>query len=353
MNFRVPASIPSLPDLAAIREAARRIAPHVHRTPVVTSRTLDRMTGARLWFKCENLQRAGAFKIRGAANAVLSLSDEEAARGVVTHSSGNHGAALALAASLRGIPAWVVMPEDAPRVKRAAVEGYGATVVPCEPTAAAREEAAARVREETGAAMVHPYDDERVIAGQGTAALELLEQVAAAEAPGWRMGDGGTDGAGPPLDLVVVPVGGGGLAAGTAIAVAGAAPGVRVAGAEPAAADDAARSLAAGRRIPNPPGRVETLADGLKASLSERTFRALADGLSAIATVDEEAIAEAARTVWERMKLVVEPSAAVPVAALLAGALPLPERADGGPARVGVILSGGNADLDRLPWNRL
>jgi len=336
MNSRMPGSpdATSLPDFAAVREAARRIAPHVHRTPVVTSRTLDRMTGARLWFKCENLQRGGAFKIRGAANAVLSLGEEEAARGVVTHSSGNHGAALALAASIRGIPAWVVMPEDAPRVKRAAVEGYGATVVLCEPTAEAREETAARLREETGAELVHPYDDARVIAGQGTAALELLEQVAG-------------------LDLVVVPVGGGGLAAGTAIAVAGAAPGVRIAGAEPAAADDAARSLAAGRRVANPPGRVETLADGLKAPLSERTFRALSAGLAAIVTVDEDAIASATRTVFERMKLVVEPSAAVPVAALLAGALPLPERPDGEPARVGVVLSGGNADLDRLPWNRV
>ena len=332
-GMTAPADRLALPDLTAVREAARRIAPHVHRTPVLTSRTLDRMAGARLWLKCENLQRAGAFKIRGAANAVLSLGDEEAARGVVTHSSGNHGAALALAASLRGVPAWVVMPEDAPRVKREAVAGYGGTVVLCEPTAAAREETAARVREETGAALVHPYDDERVIAGQGTVALELLEQA-------------------PGLDLVVVPVGGGGLAAGVAIAVAGAAPGVRVAGAEPAAADDAARSLAAGRRMPNPPGRLETLADGLKSSLSERTFRALVAGLWTIATVDEEAIAAATRTVWERTKLVVEPSAAVPVAALLAGAIPLPERPDGEPARVGVVLSGGNADLDRLPWNR-
>ncbi len=227
-----PADPLALPDAAAVVRAAERIAPHVHRTPVFTSATLDRMAGAALFFKAENLQKGGAFKARGAANAVLSLSAEEAARGVLTHSSGNHGAALALAARARGIPCRVVMPEDAPRAKREAVAGYGADIVLCAPTGEAREETARRLVAESGATLVHPYDDPRVIAGQGTAVLELLDQVGA-------------------LDLVVVPVGGGGLSAGTGIAVAGMAPGTRVVGAEPAAADDAARSLAAGRRLPN------------------------------------------------------------------------------------------------------
>ena len=318
-----------LPDLAAIRRAAERIAPHVHRTPVVTSATLDRLTGARLWFLCENFQRGGAFKVRGATNAVLSLAEEVARRGVATHSSGNHGAALALAARLRGVPAWVVMPEDAPRVKREAVAGYGAEVVPCGPTAADREAAARRVVEETGATLVHPYDDPRVIAGQGTALLDLLAAV-------------------PDLDAVVVPVGGGGLASGTALAAAEAAPRLRVIGAEPAAADDAARSLAAGQRLGHPPGPVATVADGLKAPLSERTFQALQSHLHRLVTVGEGDIVAAMRLVWERMKLVVEPSASVVVAALLAtdlvAALGIPE------PRIGVILSGGNVDLDRLPW---
>ena len=256
-----------------------------------------------------------------------------AARGVVTHSSGNHGAALALAAAVRGIPVWVVMPHDAPRVKREAVAGYGAEVVFCEPTAEARAAACARLVEETGATLVHPYDDPRVIAGQATVALELLAEV-------------------PALDLLVVPVGGGGLASGCGIAVAGVAPSTLVVGAEPAAADDAARSLAAGRLLPNPPGPVATVADGLKASLAPRTFAALSHYLAAVVTVSEAEIMAALRLVWERMKIVVEPSAAVPVAALLAGraqeAVAAGER---GPwPRIGVVLSGGNVDLDRLEW---
>lgn len=328
------------PGFDDVRRAAVRIGPWVHHTPVLTCAALDRMAGARLHFKCESFQKGGAFKARGAHNAVFSLSDREAAAGVVTHSSGNHGAALALAAAHRGVPARVVMPRDAPRVKRAAVAGYGAEIVLCEPTAEARREAAERVRRETGATLVHPFDDPRVIAGQGTAALELFEQ--AAELGGGEPGVAG-------LDYLLVPVGGGGLAAGTAVAAAGASPATRVVGCEPAAADDAARSLAAGRLVPNPPGPVDTVADGLRTSLSELTFSVLAERLERVVTVSEEAILRALRTVWERMKIVIEPSAAVPVAALLSGGAVQGWEGER-PPRVGVILSGGNVDLDRLTW---
>lgn len=315
-----------LPDLAAIRRAAERIAPWAHRTPVLTSRSLDAMAGAHLFFKCENLQRAGAFKFRGATNAVFALGDEEAGRGVLTHSSGNHGAALALAAAHRGIRCWVVMPAGAPRIKHAAIAGYGAEVVECEPTLAAREATAARLAADTGATLIHPFDDVQVIAGQATAALELLAEV-------------------PDLDLVVAPISGGGLVAGTAIAVASLSPHTRVVAAEPAAADDAFRSFTTGRR--QPAGPAPTIADGLRAALAERTFRALREKVSAVVTVEEAAIVAAMRTVWERMKLVIEPSAAVAVAPLLAGATS-PARPG---ERVGVILTGGNVDLDRLPWS--
>jgi threonine dehydratase len=312
------------PTFDDIRRAAERLRPWVHQTPVLTSRTLDGWSGARLFFKCENLQRAGAFKIRGAGNAVLSLSDEEAARGVVTHSSGNHGAALALAARNRGIPAHVVMPRGSPRVKREAVAGYGAVVTECEPTVESREATARLVQEETGATPVHPYDDPRVIAGQGTAALELLEEV-------------------PDLDLIVAPVGGGGLAAGTALAASGLAPGCRVVAAEPAGADDTYRCFQAGERTPpaHPP---ETIADGLRTWVGALTFPLIQRLVCDVVTVSEEGIVTAMRHVWERMKLVIEPSAAVPLAAVLEGRLEVQGR------RVGVIFSGGNVDLDRLPW---
>lgn len=334
------AAPPALPDLAAIRAAAGRIAPWARRTPVLTSASADRRAGARLFFKAEPFQLTGAFKFRGAANAVLSLSGDQAAAGVVTHSSGNHGAALALAARLAGIPCRVVMPRGAPRVKREAVAGYGAEIVFCAPTAEAREAACARLVAETGGRLVHPYDDAAVIAGQGTVLLELLEEV-------------------PDLDAVVVPVGGGGLASGVALAAAEAAPGLAVIGAEPARAADAARSLAAGRREGHPPGPVETIADGLKAPLAERTFLALSAHLWSLVTVEEAAIVEAMRWTWERMKVVVEPSAAVPVAALFATDLVARLAAGsgggeggegGGGPRIGVVLSGGNVDLDRLPW---
>jgi threonine dehydratase len=313
------------PDLAAIREAAVRIAPHVHRTPVLTCRTFDERFGARLFFKCENLQRVGAFKFRGAVNAVFSLSDAEAAQGVATHSSGNHAQALALAARLRGIPAHIVMPENSPAVKVEAVRGYGGRIVFCEPTQAAREKALAGVVAETGACFVHPYDDPRVVAGQATCALELLGQ------PG-------------PLDAILVPIGGGGLASGTLLACSFTSPATSVYAVEPKGADDAFRSIRDGRIHPSTDPH--TIADGLRTSLGALTFpivKALARG---IVTVEEESIVSAMRLVWERMKLVIEPSAAVPLAALLEGNMAVTGK------RVGLILSGGNVDLGSLPWSR-
>jgi threonine dehydratase len=310
-----------LPDLAAIEAAHARIRPFVHRTPVMTCRTLDRLVEAELFFKCENLQRVGAFKYRGATNAVQSLTDREAARGVATHSSGNHAQALALAARTRGIPAYVVMPRTAPAVKRAAVVDYGAEIIPCEPTLQAREETLERVVEETGATFVHPYDDPRVIAGQGTAAVELLAQAGA-------------------LDVVLTPVGGGGLLSGTAIAVAGLSPETRVLAAEPRGADDAARSLASGELQPSVDP--DTICDGLLTSLSERTFTAIRRHVAGIVTVSDEAVVRAMHLVFERMKLVVEPSAVVGLAALMTAR----ERIVG--RRIGVVFSGGNVDLRTL-----
>ncbi len=317
------ADVKRAPTFGDIRRAADRIAPHVHRTPVATCETLDRIAGASLFLKCENLQKVGAFKARGATNAVLSLSDEEARRGVATHSSGNHAAALARAAAIRGIAAHIVMPRTAPPVKRAAVAGYGAEITECEPTLASREATLAQVVARTGATFVHPFDDPRVVAGQGTAALELLEEV-------------------PDLDVIIAPVGGGGLLSGSCITAAAVAAAVEVFGVEPAAADDAFRSLRDGRIYPsvNP----QTVCDGLLTSLSELTFTILRRHAAGILTVGEEAIVEAMRLIWTRAKLVVEPSAAVTLAALLSH----PERFRG--RRVGLILSGGNVDPDRLPW---
>eukprot|EP00913_Durusdinium_trenchii_P028379 g26607.t1 len=294
----MPQTIPEpTVGLNDIREAHVRIAPHIHRTPVMTCRSLDEIAGARLSFKCENLQKAGAFKSRGACNAVLLLSDELAARGVVTHSSGNHAAALARAAALRNIPAHIVMPENAPAIKIAAVKQYGGKITFCEPTLIAREETAARVQAETGATMIHPYDNDHIIAGQGTALVELLEEV-------------------PDLEFVVAPVGGGGLLAGTAIAAKALKGDVQVIAAEPAAADDAFRSKQAGRVIPveNP----ATIADGLRTSLCDRTFAAIAHHVDKILLAEESAIISAMRDVMERAKLVIEPSSAVPLAAIIA-----------------------------------
>ena len=311
------------PTLADVRRAAERIRPYAHRTPVLTCSSLDAMTGARLFFKCENFQKVGAFKFRGACNAVFSLSEEEARRGVATHSSGNHAAALSLAARLRGIPAHVVMPSTSRAIKQAAVAGYGGRIVLCEPTLASREATLEKVVAETGATVVHPYNDPRVIAGQGTAALELLEDV----------GD---------LDVVMAPVGGGGLLSGTAITVTAISPATRVVAAEPAGADDAARSMREGRIVPsvNP----QTIADGLLTSLGTLTFAIIREQVDQIVTVSEAAIVTAMRHVWERMKVIIEPSSAVPLGALLQGAF----EASG--LRVGIILSGGNVDLGRLPW---
>ena len=312
-------------DLDAVRAAAARIAGFVHRTPVMTSETLDRLAGRHVHFKCENLQKTGAFKYRGATNAVQKLSDAAAAKGVVTHSSGNHAQALALAARVRGVPAYIVMPRTAPLVKKAAVEGYGGIVTLCEPTLAAREETAARLVAETGGTLIPPFDHPDVIAGQGTAALELLEDV-------------------PDLDAVVSPVGGGGLLSGFCVASRGVNPAIRVFGAEPLGADDAARSKAAGRFIPQT--APNTIADGLLTSLGELTWPIIRDQVERVFTVTEDRIRAAMRLVWERMKLVIEPSAAVGVAVVLSDEF----RALAGVRKVGVVLCGGNVSLDKLYW---
>lgn len=312
-------------DLAAIRAAAARLDGVARRTPVETCATIDRLANRSVFFKCEQLQKVGAFKFRGAWNAVASLDDAVAGRGVVTHSSGNHAQALALAARLRGIAAQIVMPRDVSAVKWRAVEDYGGRVVPCEPTLAAREEALTRLQAETGATVIHPYDDADVIAGQGTAALELLAQVG-------------------PLHAIVTPIGGGGLLAGTAIAATAIQPGIRLFAAEPAGADDAARSKRAGVRIPQ--GTSTTIADGLLASLGALTWPVLRDDVEEVLVVTDREIVAAMRLAWERAKLLIEPSAAVALAAVLTERFRALDVGD----RVGVILTGGNVDLERLPW---
>jgi threonine dehydratase len=309
--------------LADIRAAQTRIRDRVHRTPVMTSATLNEKAGAQLFFKCENLQKIGAFKARGATNAVALLSDEEAKRGVVTHSSGNHAAALARAARLRGIPAYIVMPSTCPQAKVASVRRYGAEVILCEPTYAARESNAKSVVERTGAVFIHPFNDPRVMAGQGTLALELLEDV-------------------PDLTDVLCPVGGGGLISGVSAAIKSINPEIHVFGVEPKGADDAAQSLAAGKIIPciSP----NTIADGLRGTLGELTFEEIQRHVDGIVTVSEEEIIHAMRAIWEVLKIIVEPSGAVAYGALVDGQLDVPGR------RVGIILTGGNLDLESLPW---
>lgn len=311
------------PTLADIRAAAERIKPYAHRTPVLTSESLNQKVGAQVFLKCENFQKVGAFKFRGACNAVYSLTDEEAARGVCAHSSGNHAQALALAAQMRGIPAYIVMPNNAPTVKKNAVAGYGGLITFCEPTLQARENALDGIRLETGATLIHPYNDERVIAGQGTAALELLEEV-------------------PNLDAVIAPVGGGGLLSGTAIAATEIKPKIRVIAGEPQMADDAFRSMREGVIIPsiNP----KTIADGLLTSLGDLTFPVIRQRVEQVVTVSETGIVETMKYVWERVKIVIEPSAAAALAVLWEGKINL------GGLKVGVILSGGNVDLEKLPW---
>lgn len=311
------------PTLADIRAAHARIRDKINRTPVMTSETLDALCGARLFFKCENFQKIGAFKARGATNAVFSLSPEEAARGVATHSSGNHGAALARAARLRGIAAHIVMPENTAKPKIESVRRQGGRIIFCAPTATAREAAVARVVAETGATLIHPFNDHRVIAGQGTVALELLEEI-------------------PDLDLVIAPVGGGGLLSGTVIAGKGLRPGLRVIAAEPEAADDAARSFRSGKIVAME--QTSTIADGLRTSLGDKTFPIIYGQVDEIVTVSEAGIVAAMRQMWEVLKVIVEPSGAVPYAALHENKIAVAGQ------RVGIIISGGNLDLDHLPW---
>jgi threonine dehydratase len=302
-----------------ILAAAERIAPWVHRTPVLTSRAIDARCGGTVFLKCENFQKVGAFKFRGAVNALLQLDESRRRSGVVTHSSGNHAQALALAGRLLEVPVTVVMPRTAPAVKREATEGYGARVVPCEPTLADREATVAAEIDKHGLSLVHPFNDWNVIAGQGTAALELIDQAG-------------------PLDIIIAPVGGGGLLSGTALAVRGRSPETRVIGAEPARADDARRSLETGSIQPSNDPR--TIADGLRTSLGPFTFAVISRHVDRIVTASEAEIVEAMRFVWERVKIVIEPSSAVAVAPLWNGPL------DVNGLRVGVILSGGNVDLE-------
>jgi len=323
MTTRNSEGAPGALTLDAIRAAHERIRDKIHRTPIMTSETLDSLAGSRLFFKCENLQKVGAFKARGATNAVLLLSAAEAASGVVTHSSGNHAAALARAAKLRGIPAYIVMPSNSPQAKQASVRRYGGEIILCEPTLVAREATAREVMQRTGASFIHPYDNLHVMAGQGTTAIELLEDV-------------------PDLDAILCPVGGGGQLSGIAVAAKAMRPEIRVIGVEPAAADDAARSLKAGRILPA--GTPVTIADGLKTSLGEKPFAEIQRLVDDIVTVREASIVQAMRLIWEVLKIIVEPSGAVSYAGMVEGSFKLPG------ARIGIILSGGNLDLERLPW---
>lgn len=312
-----------IPDFDDVLAAHERIAPHIHRTPVLSSQYFNQLSGAELFFKCENLQKAGAFKARGATNAVFGLDADTARRGVTTHSSGNHAGAISYAAARRGIQATVVMPRDAPRVKREAVLGYGARVIECEPGSEAREAALNAFVAESGAEFVHPYNDPRVIAGQATCAKELLEDYG-------------------PLDAVIAPIGGGGLVSGTCLSVSHMAPATLVYAAEPANADDACRSLKAGYIIAD--NAPQTVADGLKTPLKDLTWHFVSRHVQDIFTATEEEIIAAMRLTWERMKIVIEPSCAVPLAVILKN----PEVFAG--KRVGVIITGGNVDLNALPW---
>jgi len=313
----------NIPSYKQVDKAHIRVRQYAHRTPILSSASINRITGAKLLFKCENFQKVGAFKFRGAINAVMSLSDGAAGRGVATHSSGNHAAALALAARKRGIDAYVVMPENAPDIKKKAVAGYGATIYFCKPTLKARESALAEVIAETGATEIHPYDNSDVISGQGTAAKELLEDE----------GD---------LDLVLAPVGGGGLLAGTALSVSHLSPGTKLIGCEPEGADDAYRSFLKGEIVPS--NNPKTIADGLLTSLGNRNFAIIKKKVEQIVTVSEDSIVEAMRLVWERMKIVIEPSSAVPLGAILEGKI------DPRNQKIGIIISGGNLDLENLPF---
>jgi threonine dehydratase len=312
--------IPTYDDVLA---AHARIAPYIHRTPILTSSYLDALTGASLFFKCENFQKAGAFKVRGASNAVFGLTDADAARGVATHSSGNHALSLSYAAGRRGIPCAVVMPRTAPQAKKDAVRGYGGTITECEPSTTSREDVFARVQAQTGADFVHPYNDPRVIAGQATCSRELMEQVQG-------------------LEQVIAPIGGGGMISGTCLTLSAIAPKVQIFAAEPEQADDAFRSLRAGHIIAD--DAPDTVADGLKVPLKDLTWHFVKSRVTDILTASEQEIIDAMRLTWARMKIVIEPSCAVPLATILKNADVFRGR------RVGVIITGGNVDLDKLPW---
>ncbi len=315
----------SIPTYDDVLVAHRRIEPYIHRTPVLTSSFLNALTGAELFFKCENFQKAGAFKVRGASNAVFGLSEAAAARGVATHSSGNHALSLSYAAGRRGIPCAVVMPRTAPQAKKDAVRGYGGTITECEPSTTSREEVFARVQAQTGADFVHPYNDPRVIAGQATCSRELMEQVEG-------------------LEQVIAPIGGGGMISGTCLTLSTVAPGVKIYAAEPEQADDAFRSFKAGHIIAD--DAPVTVADGLKVPLKDLTWHFVKNHVTDILTASEQEIIDAMRLTWARMKIVIEPSCAVPLATILKN----PDVFRG--RRVGVIITGGNVDLDRLPWQK-
>ncbi len=312
-----------IPTYEDVEKAHERIRPHVHETPVLTSETFNRMTGAELFFKCENFQKAGVFKARGASNAVFSLTDEQAKRGVATHSSGNHGLSLSYAAGRRGIPCQVVMPRTAPEAKKEAVRGYGGTITECEPSTSSREEVFAKVVAETGAEFVHPYNDPRVIAGQGTCSRELMNQIEG-------------------LDAVIAPIGGGGMVSGTCLTLSNIAPDVEIFAAEPKQADDAWRSFKAGHIIAD--DAPVTVADGLKVPLKDLTWHFVKNHVTDILLAEEQEIIDAMYLIWQRMKIVVEPSSAVTLATILKNR----ERFAG--KRLGVILTGGNVDLKKLPW---
>jgi threonine dehydratase len=313
--------IPTFDDMLAAHE---HIKPHIHRTPVLTSNFLDSLTGAKLFFKCENFQKSGVFKARGASNAVFGLPDDMLDKGVATHSSGNHALSLSYAAGRRGIPCTVVMPHTAPQAKKDAVKGYGGRIVECEPSTSSREATFAEVVAETGAEFVHPYNDHRVIAGQGTCSHELIDQV-------------------PDLDIVIAPIGGGGMISGTCLTLSNLAPGIRIYAAEPEQADDACRSLKAGHIIAD--DAPDTIADGLKVPLKDLTWHFVSNHVTDILTASEQDIVNAMKLIWKRMKIVMEPSSAVPLATILNNKDVFAGK------RVGVIITGGNVDLDSLPWN--
>ncbi len=313
----------STPDLETIRQAYERIKQHIHRTPILTNTTLNTVSGAEIYFKCENFQKGGSFKLRGAGNAIFSLNDEEAKNGILTHSSGNHAQAVSIAARKRGIPAYIIMPSNSSNVKIAAVEEYGGIITLSEPTHTSREETGDKLLAETDSYLIHPYDDYRIIAGQGTIAKEIFEDLS-------------------DIDYLFVPVSGGGLISGNALSTRYLSPATKVIGCEPKMADDAYRSLQEGKIILL--DHSETIADGLRAMLSDKTFSIIQDYVEEIVLVTEKEIIETMRTVWERMKIIIEPSSAVAIAPLLNGTIPVAGK------RVAVIISGGNVDLNNLPF---